>query len=133
MDLLAIGQQLLGSKLGNNGAGIMEAVKGMTGGEGLNLQGLAGLLQENGLSEQVQSWLGDGANQEVSAEQLEQALGQENIELAANKMGVESSEAANSLKDILPELLNNASSGGSITDKFADVGGILNAAKGLLS
>ncbi len=133
MDLLSIGKQLLGAKLGSNGQGVMEAVKGLTGGEGLNLQGLAGLLQQNGLSEQVQSWLGDGENQEVSTEQLEQALGQENIQNAAAKMGVESSEAAASLKDILPELLNNASSGGSITDKFSDAGGLLNAAKSLLS
>lgn len=133
MDLLSIGKQLLGAKLGSNGQGVMEAVKGLTGGEGLNLQGLAGLLQQNGLSEQVQSWLGDGENQEVSAEQVEQALGKENLEQAAEKMGVESGEAAASLKDILPELLNNASSGGSITDKFSDVGGLINAAKSLLS
>jgi len=133
MDLLAIGQQLLGNKLGQNGAGVMQALRGLTEGEGLNLQGIAALLQQNGLSEQVQSWLGDGENQEVSSEQLQEALGQENIDNAAAQMGVESGDAIESLRSMLPELLNNASSGGSILDQFGDAGGLLNAAKNLLS
>ena len=59
MDLLKLGQELLGDKLGDNAGGLMEALGGLTGGEGgLDLAGLASKFQENGLGEQLQSWLG---------------------------------------------------------------------------
>ena len=40
-----------------------------------NLQGLVNQLQQGGLGPQVQSWLGNGQNLPVSADQLRAALG----------------------------------------------------------
>jgi len=137
MDLLSIGKQILGNKileqLGGNAEGAMQAVRGLTEGEGLNLAGLSGMLEQNGLAEQVKSWLGDGENQEVSAEQLEQALGSEKVAEVASEMGVESGDALESLRSLIPNLLDKSSEGGSLLDQVGGVGGLLGQAKNLLS
>ena len=137
MDLLSIGKQILGNKimeqLGGNAEGAMQAVRGLTEGEGLNLAGLSSMLEQNGLGAQVQSWLGDGENQEVSAQELEQALGSEKVAQVASEMGVESGDALESLRSIIPNLLDKSSEGGSLLDQVGGVGGLLGAAKNLLS
>ncbi len=137
MDLLSIGKQLLGAQmsqqLGNKAGGILQAVTRLTEGEGLNLSGLSSMLEQNGLGEQVKSWLGDGENQEISSEQLQEAIGEEKIAEVASELGVEQGDALESLRSALPNILNNASEGGSILDQFGDVGGLLGKAKNLLS
>ncbi len=137
MDLLSIGKQLLGTtmsqQLGDKAGGIMQAVTKLTEGEGLNLAGLSSMLEQNGLGEQVKSWLGDGENQEISAEQLKDAIGEEKVAEVASDMGVEAGDALESLRSALPNILNNASEGGSILDQFGDIQGLLGKAKNLLS
>jgi len=60
----------------NGAGGIMGALSGMTGGN-LDMGSLMGKLKEGGLGGQVDSWMGDGENEPVSAEQLKSALGEE--------------------------------------------------------
>jgi len=135
MDLLKMGQELLGDKLGDKAGGLMQALAGLTGGKdgGLDLAGLASKLQDNGMGEQVKSWLGDGENAEVSADQVTSALGQDQITAMASKMGVSTDDAANTLKDALPSLLDKASAGGSIKEQFGSAEGLMNMAKGFLN
>jgi len=134
MDLLKMGQELLGDKLGDNAGGLMEALSGLTGGSGgLDLAGLASKFTENGLGDQVQSWLGDGENAEVSADQMKSALGEEQIANVASKLGVSSDEAANTLKDAIPSLLDKVSAGGAIKEQFGSAEGLMDMAKGFLN
>lgn len=134
MDLLKMGQQLLGDKLGDNAGGMMEALSGLTSGEGLDLGGIMEKLKAGGLGDQVDSALGDGENQEISAEQLKGALGEEEIANVASKLGVDADTAASQLSDVLPGLMDKASSGGNLLESFTGggAGGLLNMAKGLL-
>jgi len=134
MDLMKIGQQLLGDKLGDNAGGMMEALSGLTSGEGLDLGGIMEKVKAGGMGEQVESWLGDGENQEMTADQVKSAFGEEGISNVANKLGVDTDTAASQLKDVLPGLLDKASSGGNLMEQFSGggAGGLLNAAKGLL-
>jgi len=83
------------------------------------------------MGEQVKSWLGDGENAEVSAEQVTSALGQDQIAAMASKMGVSTDDAANTLKDALPSLLDKASAGGSIKEQFGSTDGLMNMAKNI--
>jgi len=135
MDLMKMGQQLLGDKLGDNAGGMMDALSGLTSGEGLDLGGIMEKLKAGGLGDQVESYLGDGENQEMSADQLKNALGEDGIANVANKLGVDSDTAASQLKDVLPGLLDKASSGGNLLEQFSGggAGGLLNMAKGLLN
>jgi uncharacterized protein YidB (DUF937 family) len=133
MDIAKLGKDLLADKLGGGAGGLMEGLSKLTGGgEGaLDLGELAGKLQAGGLGDKVQSWLGDGDNAEVSADELTSALGADKIEEMASGMGVDASTAADQLKDALPSLMDKASSGGSLLDKFGGATNAMDMAKGL--
>lgn len=134
MDLLKMGQQLLGDKLGDKAGGMMEALSGLTSGEGLDLGGIMEKLKAGGMGDQLDSFMGDGENQELSAEQVKSAFGEEGISNVAQKLGVDNDAAASQLKDVLPGLLDKASSGGNLMESLTSggAGGLLDAAKGFL-
>lgn len=131
MDLLKMGQELLGDKLGDVG-GIMDALGDLTGGN-LDLGALTDKLKEGGLGDQVSSWLGDGENAPVSAEQITQALGADKIGAMASKLGVDASSAADTLSKAMPSLLDKMSSGGSLLDSLTGGGNPLDMAKNLFN
>ena len=59
-----------------------------------------------GLGDAIDSWVGSGANQAVSGDQISAALGADFISQLAQKAGVADSEAAGSLAQLLPQLIN---------------------------
>ena len=134
MDLLKLGQQLLGDKLGDNTDGMMEALSGLTSGDGLDLRGIMEKMKAGGLGDQLESFLGDGENQDLSAYQVKSAFGEDGLANVANKLGVDTDSAASQLKDILPGLLDKASSGGNLMESLSGGGadGLLDMAKGFL-
>ena len=135
MDLLKMGQQLLGDKLGDKAGGMMEALSGLTSGEGLDLGGIMEKMKAGGMGDQLESYLGDGENQEISEDQIKSAFGEEGIANVANKLGVDNDTAASQLKDVLPGLLDKASSGGNLMESLTGGGaaGLLDKAKGFLN
>lgn len=134
MDLLKMGQQLLGDKLGDQAGGMMEALSGLTSGEGLDLGGIMEKMKAGGMGEQLESFLGDGDNQEISADQVKSVFGEEGVSNVANKLGVDTDTAASQLKDVLPSLLDKASSGGNLMESLTGGGadGLMDMAKGFL-
>ena len=130
MDLLKMGQELLGDKLGDAG-GIMDALSGLTSGEGLDIGGIVEKLKSGGLGDQVSSWLGDGENEPVSADQITSALGADKIDEMASKLGVDSSSAAETLSQAVPSLMDKMSSGGNLLEGLGEGGNPLDAAKNL--
>ena len=129
-----MGQQLLGDKLGDNAGGMMEALSGLTSGEGLDLGGIMEKMKAGGLGDQLESFLGDGENAEMSEDQVKSAFGEEGLSNVANKLGVDSDTAASQVKDILPGLLDKASSGGNLMESLTGGGadGLLDMAKGFI-
>lgn len=91
------------------------------------LQGLIGKLQSGGLSSVVSSWVGTGANQAVSGEQLQQALGGDLLGQLAQQFGGNTQAAAGGLADMLPGLIDKLTPDGQVP---ADGGA--NALQGLL-
>ena len=53
-----------------------------------NLQGLVEQLQQGGLGDQVKSWLGSGAKMQVTPEQIQSALGNEQLKQLAQHFGL---------------------------------------------
>ncbi len=115
MDLLKMGQELLGDKMGNM-SGIMDAMSGLTDGKGLDLAGITDKLKEGGLGDQLSSWLGDGENSPISADQITNALGADKIGEMASKLGVDASAAAETLSKAMPSLMDKFSSGGNLLE-----------------
>lgn len=137
MDIAELGTQLLGEKLGNQGGGqdITAALSSLLGdGQGgIDLQALASKMAGSGdLGDIVNSWLGDGDNSPISVDKILSLLGDNQIAEFAAKIGTDSQGAANSLAEVLPQLMDKASSGGNLLDSLGGVGGLLDSAKSFL-
>ncbi|HYM30699.1 MAG TPA: YidB family protein [Candidatus Cybelea sp.] len=79
-----------------------------------DLQGLANKLQQGGLKDQVQSWLGTGANQPVTSDQILAALGNEHVKQIADHFGVPIDGALKLLAENLPGIIDQASPSGKL-------------------
>ena len=86
---------------------------------GLDLAALVGGLSQNGLGEIVGSWLGNGENKSISIEQITNLLGSDKISAFASQLGLSQESAAGALADALPQVVDQATSGGnSIIDEM---------------
>lgn len=81
-----------------------------------NLQGIVAKLEEAGFGTQVQSWLGDGANLPISADQLRAALADEHVQQIARQLGLPVDQAMNLLAKHLPTAVDQASPNGTLPD-----------------
>lgn len=112
---------LLGGVLGGSqpaGGGnmqqmLVEAALGLITKQG----GLGGLLQQfkqAGLGDHANSWVAPGQNMPVSGDQLQQALGQDQIAALAQKLGIPPELAAAGLAKVLPHVVDQATPQGQI-------------------
>ncbi|MEE4277035.1 MAG: YidB family protein [Halieaceae bacterium] len=134
MDILEMGASMLADKLGTtiDADSIVSALGGLLGGgDGqIDLAGLVSRMSANAdLGSLVSSWLGDGANEMFSADGVAELFGSDSLANFAEKIGVDSAAAAGGLADVLPELIDKASSGGSLLDAVGGAEGLLGAAK----
>jgi uncharacterized protein YidB (DUF937 family) len=108
---------------------ITSALSGLTGGSGgFDFSSVVEHLGSSGLGEIAKSWLGDGANQSISPEQIGNALGSEQLSQFASKLGISTEEAAGGLSDALPQMVDKASSGGSLLESLGGVEGVMGMA-----
>lgn len=103
---------LLGGGQGDaGGASSLVNVAGRLIQQAGGVQGLADTLQQHGLGGAVQSWIGNGANQPVSAEQLGQALQNGGlasvVQDAAAKLGVDPGQLMGQLAQVLPHAVDH--------------------------
>lgn len=134
--VMQVGAQFFQARLDSNQDGqvdateIANALSGLISNEQgqLDLAGLVGKMQSSNLMDLASSWLGDGPNAAIQPEQLSQLFSQEQIAGFAAKLGISPDSALNGLANALPEVVNNASSGGSLLDAVGGVSGALNLA-----
>ena len=137
MDLLNLGAQLLSQKLGLNvdTETVKNALSSLLGdGSGsIDFAGLAGRMASSGeLGTVLNSWLGDGSNASISADSILAVLGRGDVADFANKVGTNTQTAAGGLADVLPQLMDKASSGGNLLESVGGLGGLMGAAKSFL-
>ena len=82
--------------------GIVAALMNNAGG----LSGILAKLQQGGLGDAAQSWVGTGANQPVSPDALGGALGPDLMGMIARQLGGNQQQAAGTLADLLPGLID---------------------------
>jgi uncharacterized protein YidB (DUF937 family) len=115
---------------------ILSAITGMLsndGGQG-GLGGLVGKFQQAGLGDAIGSWIGTGANQAVTGDQLGQVLGSDALSGLAQKMGLNTNEASGVLAQILPELVNHMTPDGQApTAGLGNAGDLMGLLGGLFS
>ena len=110
----------LGKLLGGGNSGkLVQVAMSMLGGAG-GLGGLSGLLskfQSSGLQEQADSWVSTGENKGIDADQVRQAIGDDEIDRVANEAGVSRDEAAGGLAELLPQLIDKLTPDGNVPDQ----------------
>lgn len=141
MDLLKLATQHFISKLGagaggntlNEGA-VASALGSLLGsGDGnIDLGSIISKLDGGGLASLAQSWLGDGANAGISAQQILSLFGDSQVSDFASKLNLDKSTATDGLAGMLPDLIDSNSTGGSLLDAVGGGGGLLGMASKFL-
>ena len=97
------------------------------GGAAGGLGGLLSAFQGAGLGQVAQSWIGNGQNQAISPDQVQQALGGGQLQELAQAAGISPADAASHLSEILPGLVDKLTPHGEATAAPGglDLGGLL--------
>ena len=141
-DLLKMGATaFIQSKMsGDAGSGLdlgmlTSALSGLTGGNdsngGFDIGSILGNMQSSGMADMAQSWLDDGDNQPLDDNNILVMFGSDKISEFASKLGMSESEAIGGLRDAMPQMVDNASSGGSLLDSIGGISGAINIASKL--
>lgn len=129
MDLKSLATRILMDKIGgaNDPAAAESALDELVDGDKhFDLGDIVGQFTGSGgdLAAKARSWLGDGANESISASQVQEAIGGDKIAAFAEKLGIGKDEASGSLSEILPQLIDKSSHGGSLLDSVGGAGGL---------
>ncbi len=90
----------LGEVFGNNGQGGLSAI--------------VAKLQQAGFGDQVKSWLGNGHNLPISAQQLQEVLGSDAVRQLAAKYNIPVDQLSKILAQQLPTAVDHASTDGKL-------------------
>lgn len=115
----------LGSGSGGNNA-LLDGVLGVIKQSG-GVQGLADVFREKGLGGLVGSWISTGQNLPISAEQIQSALGNEQLAGLAAKLGISPGDLSGRLAEYLPQVVDKLTPDGQVPE-----GNLLESAIGML-
>ena len=108
-----------GKTEGSGGAAQLIGVLGGLLAQSGGLQGLANKFAQSGQENAFQSWVGMGENQPISSGQVQNALGSDQVNALAAKMGIDPAQASNFLAEYLPKIVDKLTPAGKI-DPTAD-------------
>jgi uncharacterized protein YidB (DUF937 family) len=117
-----IAGQVLGSLSGQAGQavgaahpGVLEAITGLLGNaQSGGLQGLISAFQQQGLGDVVASWVGTGQNLPISADQIQQVLGNAQVQAIAQQVGLPTAQISQMLAQFLPQAVDTVTPGGTV-------------------
>jgi uncharacterized protein YidB (DUF937 family) len=95
------------------GAEMVTVVNGLIEKHG-GIQGIVTQLEQQGLGGTVRSWVGTGANQPITADQIHQAFGSDTVKQLAAKVGLTPQELADKLSAVLPQAIDKLTPGGTV-------------------
>ena len=108
--------QVLGNVLGGSSnplaAGLLQMIQNQPGG----LQGLVQSFHDKGMGGLVSSWISSGPNPPISADQVHQVLGGDQVKALAAKAGISPDVAGAAIAQILPGLVDKLRPNGSVPD-----------------
>ena len=118
--LMGGGQQQQGGMLGSLLGGGQQQQGGMGGGLG----GLLSKFQQAGMGGVANSWVGNGPNQQVSPDQLQQVFGQDQVNQWAQQSNMQPHDLLSQLSQYLPHAVDRMTPNGQMPegDAFAGAG-----------
>jgi uncharacterized protein YidB (DUF937 family) len=81
------------------------------------IQGIYSSLQQSGLGNVVETWIGTGENREIGAEQLSNALNPQVLEESARRNGIDTGQLVSLAAQYLPMIVDNLTPDGKIPDE----------------
>lgn len=95
------------------GAGMVSVISGVLEKHG-GLQGVVDQFERQGFGATVKSWVGTGANQPITADQIHQVLGTDVVKQLAAKAGVTVEEISQKLAQLLPQAVDKMTPSGVV-------------------
>ena len=78
------------------------------------VQGMLNELSQNGYAKQVNSWLGRGENEPITAEDLNNVLHNQQVQQIAEKLGIPADQVLATLSKLLPQAVDQHSPDGQL-------------------
>ena len=78
------------------------------------IQGVVAQLEQQGLGGTVRSWVGTGANQPITPDQIHQVFGSSMVSELAAKVGISPQDLASRLSAVLPQAVDKLTPGGIV-------------------
>lgn len=123
--------------MGSNNGGAMGSALGRVGGsiaasalmtlafqllqQNGGISGIVDKLRNSGLGQHASSWVGTGDNMPVSGDQLRNAFGSDELAQLAKHAGLTPDQASSGLAQVLPELVNQMTPAGHVTEDHNDL------------
>jgi uncharacterized protein YidB (DUF937 family) len=108
--------QALGNVLGGStnplASGLLQMIQSQPGG----LQGLVQTFHDKGMGGLVSAWVSTGPNPPITADQVHQVLGSDQVKALAAKVGISPDVAGNAIAQLLPGLVDKLTPNGSVPD-----------------
>jgi uncharacterized protein YidB (DUF937 family) len=101
---------LLGGVVGAEMATVVNGLIEKHGG----IQGIVAQLEQQGLGGTVRSWVGTGANQAITPDQVHQAFGSDTMKQLATKFGMTPEDLSAKLSTVLPQAIDKLTPGGVV-------------------
>ena len=106
----------IGEKEGEHSS-LIESIMGLvTNKESGGLEGLLNNFKEKGLGDIISSWVSTGENQPISADQIQDGVGEEQVQQLAEKTGLSSDAVKSKLAEILPDIIDKLTPEGKIPE-----------------
>jgi uncharacterized protein YidB (DUF937 family) len=122
MSLLDLAEQALGGVNSNGGnSAAIGAVVNMVHSYPGGLGGLVSSFEQKGMGGVVSSWIGTGANQQISPQQVQNGLGDQAVQEVATKLGVPPEMATGVLAQLLPAVVDHLTPNGQIPETNANL------------
>jgi len=99
---------LLGGVVGAEMATVVNGLIEKHGG----VQGIVAQLEQQGLGSTVRSWVGTGANQAITPDQIHQAFGSDTVKQIAARLNMTPEDLAARLSQVLPQAIDKLTPGG---------------------
>ncbi len=129
MDFMSLAKDLLNGQGGEDANNMMGAFSKLIGeGDSMNMGSLISSMTsgDSGLGDIAASWLGNGDNLPISADQVGSLFNSDEIMDFASKLGIDGDSAMSSITEMLPKLIDGASTDGSLVsmDSMEDIMGL---------
>ena len=116
--------KVMGSTSSPMATALLQLIQNQPGG----LQGMVQSFHEKGLGGVVSSWVGSGQNMPITADQIHQVLGSDQVKALAARAGISPDQAGSAIAQLLPGIVDKLTPNGEVPahgNVMEMVGGLL--------